>query len=229
MAVTLAQIVEISQEAPIWQGLRVRLPNGLHPAPGQYLLANRPHSDDPLPVALYPARLRLGDLRLVGPLPAAWAVGDWLEIRSPLGRGFRLPPQARRVALAALDGPTARLLPVIEAALDQGADVALYTLAPPAGLPLAVEVLPFSLLHEAPAWAQYLALTAPRARLTALREALGLTAEQGCPAAEVLVDTPIPCGGAAACGVCAVHTHHGWKLACEDGPVFPWDDLEVEG
>jgi dihydroorotate dehydrogenase electron transfer subunit len=38
--------------------------------------------------------------------------------------------------------------------------------------------------------------------------------------AQVLVGTPIPCGGIADCGVCAVNTKSSWMLACEDGPVF---------
>ena len=41
--------------------------------------------------------------------------------------------------------------------------------------------------------------------------------------AQVLVRTPLPCGGIAACGVCAVHltgSSRDYRLACKDGPVF---------
>jgi NAD(P)H-flavin reductase len=40
-----------------------------------------------------------------------------------------------------------------------------------------------------------------------------------------LVVAPMPCGGLAECGVCAVTTRRGWKLACKDGPVFDLGEL----
>jgi len=43
--------------------------------------------------------------------------------------------------------------------------------------------------------------------------------------AQVLVRTPVPCGGIAECGVCAVTLKSEWKLACKDGPVFDWGEL----
>jgi dihydroorotate dehydrogenase electron transfer subunit len=42
---------------------------------------------------------------------------------------------------------------------------------------------------------------------------------------KALVMTPIPCGGIAECGACAVPAHRGWKLACRDGPVFNLNEL----
>jgi NAD(P)H-flavin reductase len=39
----------------------------------------------------------------------------------------------------------------------------------------------------------------------------------------------MPCGGVADCGACAVETRLGWKLACEDGPVFDLIDLLPKG
>ena len=42
---------------------------------------------------------------------------------------------------------------------------------------------------------------------------------------EVLVVTPMPCGGRAQCGVCTVATAKGAKLACEEGPVFPLAEI----
>jgi hypothetical protein len=35
----------------------------------------------------------------------------------------------------------------------------------------------------------------------------------------------MPCAGLAACGVCAVQTRRGWKLACVDGPVFDLKEI----
>jgi hypothetical protein len=43
--------------------------------------------------------------------------------------------------------------------------------------------------------------------------------------AQALVITPMPCGGIAECGVCAVTARRGWKLACKDGPVFDLTEL----
>jgi dihydroorotate dehydrogenase electron transfer subunit len=43
--------------------------------------------------------------------------------------------------------------------------------------------------------------------------------------AQILIHTPVPCGGVAECGVCAVTSKSGWKLACRDGPVFDWREL----
>jgi NAD(P)H-flavin reductase len=41
----------------------------------------------------------------------------------------------------------------------------------------------------------------------------------------VLLRTQMPCGALAECGVCAVRTRGGWKMACKDGPVFDWREL----
>ena len=43
--------------------------------------------------------------------------------------------------------------------------------------------------------------------------------------AQALIVTPMPCGGIAECGVCAVTVRRGWKMACKDGPVFDLKEL----
>jgi ferredoxin len=40
-----------------------------------------------------------------------------------------------------------------------------------------------------------------------------------------LVDLPMPCG-TGECHACAVETSRGIKLACTQGPVFDWMELE---
>jgi dihydroorotate dehydrogenase electron transfer subunit len=104
----------------------------------------------------------------------------------------------------------------------------VYTRNAPPGLPVEVEILPLDLLHEAPAWADFLAIDVPMRDLPNLRAALhlGPYAHLACPA-QVLVITPVPCLGLGECGVCAVPTREGWRLACSDGPVFDWNSLEV--
>ena len=43
--------------------------------------------------------------------------------------------------------------------------------------------------------------------------------------AQALVLGPMPCGGLADCGVCAVTTRSDWKLACKEGPVFDLEEI----
>lgn len=212
----------LTLEAPGQTGALSACPPGLRPRAGQYCLAHAPALEECLPTALfaqgYPEE---GKVHWAAPLPPGWAAGTQLVVRGPLGKGFSLPPSARRVGLAALEGLPLRLLPVMHQALEQDASVALYTSAVPRSLPDEVEVLPLDLLPEAPAWADYLALDAPLARLGELPALLGLRERQRCAcAAQAVVFAPMPCGGLADCAVCAVPTARGWKRACRDGPVF---------
>lgn len=208
-------------------GARITCPTNLRPAPGQYLAASSSAIDEPLPVALFPSGLEGDELIIAPPLPDHWTTGTPLALRGPLGRGFRLPQTARRVALAALDISPARLLPLAFHALEQHASVTLYSRSIWPNLPLEVEILPLDLLHEAPVWADYLAVDVPARSLPDLRSAfhLGLYGRLACPA-EVLIYTPMPCTGLGECGVCAIPTRSGWQLACGDGPVFDWSRLE---
>jgi len=198
--------------------------------PGQYLLGFAAGSDEPLATPLFPAGAPQAErLWLAPPAPPAWTVGTALQVRAPLGSGFRLPPTAGRVACVAWQCGPWRLMPLLTQALAQRAAVALYTPFLPAGLPAAVEVLPLEALDELQGWADYLALDLEYAALPAVRRALGLGREQrlACPA-QALLRTPILCGGPAECGVCAVRTAAGWQLACKDGPVFDWSVLREE-
>lgn len=200
---------------------RIACPAGVIPIPGQYLLACVPGSDSPLAAPVFSAGSAPGGFLAAPPLPAEFFVpGTALALRGPLGRGFELPPSARKVALAGLDESPARLSGLIGPALDQGAAVVLLSDAPVAGLPAAVEVQPCSALAVVCAWADYLALDLVRGRLP------GLPSLRWPPQAEALVLTPMPCGDLAGCGACAIHLPRGgWKLACRDGPVFPLGEL----
>jgi hypothetical protein len=60
-----------------------------------------------------------------------------------------------------------------------------------------------------------------------LRNMIGLSEGIGLPCpAQVLITTPMPCAGLAKCGACAIASRRGWKLACEDGPVFDLNHLK---
>jgi len=156
-----------------------------------------------------------------GSMPPNWMPGTSLRLYGPLGHGFSLPAGARSVALAALGDTVARLLPLISAALVQGASIVLCSDARLPQLPTAVEVYPSSALPELFAWADFLALDVPLSSLPELRQRLGMDAHARLPIpAQVLVQTPMPCAGVGACGVCALPAGRGWKLACKDGPVF---------
>jgi dihydroorotate dehydrogenase electron transfer subunit len=60
-----------------------------------------------------------------------------------------------------------------------------------------------------------------------LRKSLQLRAHEYLPCpAQVLVTSPMPCGGIAECGVCALPLRKkGYVLTCKDGPVFNLNQL----
>ncbi|MCC6298940.1 MAG: hypothetical protein IT314_06555 [Anaerolineales bacterium] len=191
----------------------------LIPAPGQYLLVGD-GSDAVLPASLFYTDSAPGGF-IAAPAPSAWTPGMEIHVRGPLGRGFALPSSARKVALVAYDDSPARLRGLIQPALKQGAAIVLITDSAVENLPDDVEIQPLASLAEIAAWADYAAFDAARENLPGLMERLrGLNQASTWKDAEVLIRTPIPCGGVAECGVCAVVTKSGWKMACKDGPVF---------
>lgn len=205
--------------------VRVSCPTNLIPSPGQYLLASD-GSDSPLPVPLFYTDSAPQGFIAAAPLAAAWTPGIALQLRGPLGRGFSLPPAARRVGLIAFDDSPARLKGLIRVGLMQEAAIVLLSASIPENLPDDVEVQPLSALHDILAWADYIALDISRENVQPLREQLGAQYRQLARlTAQVLVRTPVPCGGIAECGVCAVMLQVEWQLACKDGPVFTGREL----
>ena len=202
---------------------RIACPADLRPGPGQYLLASL--LDDPVEALATPL-FASGMAAELAPFPTGWSPGARLALRGPLGRGFRLPPDSRRVCLAACQTTPARLLPLAALALGRGAAVTLVVEAQPQtaiprNLPAAVEVVPCEAMPEALAWADCLALDTPSGGLYSLLSRLNLDRGRAQALnAQVLVGTAMPCGGLAECGICAVRTSRSWMLACKDGPVF---------
>lgn len=220
-----ARLMEVRLEEGSLAG-RIERPAGLRMLPGQYLLGWSGAWDEPLAAVLFPAGVEDGALNLCPPLPQSWAAGMPLRLRGPLGQGFRLPASARRVAVASLAGGLSRLRLLVQQALLQGASVSIFADGLPQRLAAEVEIQPLDELPSAPAWADYLALELPVDRVPDLRARLALKPGQPCPcAAEALLLAPMPCGGASACGACAVATKSGLKLACKDGPVFALNEL----
>lgn len=205
--------------------LRVACPPNLIPSPGQYLLAGE-GSDAPLPVPLFYTDSAPRGFIAAASTPSSWNPGVELELRGPLGRGFMLPLSARRVGLIAFAGSPACLRGLVQPALNQNAAVVLVCDSNADHLPDEVEVQPMSVLEEVVEWADYLAFDVRREDLSQLRQRVGkLNPLPAGDAAQVLIHTPVPCGGLADCGVCAVTLKSGWKLACKDGPVFDWREL----
>ena len=214
------QVVELILENGL-RHARISCPADLVPAPGQYLLAGIASPSDPLPVPLFSTESTPGGFIASAPIPDFWTPGTIITLRGPLGRGFELPPSARKVALVPFDDSPARLRGLIQPALGQGAGVVLVSDSDGERLPDEVEVQPFSALDEILAWADYIAFDVGRENLPGFRERLGDLSQLSVRKdAQVLIYTPVPCGGVAECGVCAVTLKFGWKLACKDGPVF---------
>ncbi len=201
-------------------GGRLLCPQNLIPEPGQYLLAHD-GSNSPLPAPVFNAGPVSGGFLLAPPIPSTWQPGTTLSLRGPLGKGFSLPPSARRVALVPLGETSARLRPLLATALEQSAALVLVSDLDLPDLPPEVEIQSVSALAEVAQWADYLAIDIAREALPELCEMLG-SSKQAWVAleAQVLVVTPTPCGGLAECGVCAVTTRRGWKMACKDGPCI---------
>jgi hypothetical protein len=221
------ELVELYLENGLTGG-RLLCPQNLIPKPGQYLLAHDPASGSPLPAPVFSAGSISGGFLAAPPIPQTWQPGTSLSLRGPLGRGFTLPISARHVSLAALGDTFARLKPLLQTALEQDAAVVLVSELNLPDLPPEVEIRPVSSLPEIAGWADYLAVDVPREKLSGLREKFGFGEQVwGKVEAQALILTSMSCGGMAECGVCAVPTRHGWKMACKDGPVFKISELLV--
>lgn len=228
------RVMELELDWQGWQAAWVGCPPGAVPDVGQVVMAVAVDGEAEVPAALA-TPLFQGDrneqgflgLPLDGRLPAAWLPGVTLQLRGPLGRGFRLPRNMRRLGLAALGETAGRLLPLADYGLSQGADVALFSEHIPAMLPASVEFQSLSALPDALAWMDFLALDLPREALPDLRQRLRLEGARslGCQA-QALVTSPLPCAGLAGCGACALPARRGWRLVCEDGPVFDLTELD---
>ena len=223
---------EVQWQVGLGRTAWIECPKAAIPVAGRYVMTWSPEdSDAPLATPLFAARIEAGGFQSAPAIPGAWEPGTRLQLRGPLGKGFTPPANLRRLALASLDESMSRLQPLMQTALDQGAAVALFTDHALPSLPSAVEANPLESLREALTWTDYLAVDLPSQAILELSQRLEL--ERGsralpCPA-QALVHLAMPCGALAGCGACAVETRGGWKLACEDGPVFDLIDLLPKG
>ena len=218
------QVVELILENGLHHA-RISCPAAMIPSPGQYLLASDA-SDSPLPVPIFYTDSAPKGFIAAAPMPDSWSPGREIYLRGPLGRGFSLPAPARKVGLVAFDDAPSRLRGLVQPALKQGAAVVLVSDFAAETLPDDVEVQPMSALAEILEWADYLAFDVAREKLPELRECLGSMKQVWAwKDTQVLIRTPMPCGGVADCGICAVTLKSGWKMACKDGPVFALNEI----
>jgi hypothetical protein len=210
-------------------GAWIACPQAAIPAPGQYLIGRAiDEREATLGTALFAAGRDEDGFLAAAPIPSVWEPGARLELRGPTGRSLHLPDHTKRLALLALGETPTRLLPFAALALDRPeTSVALFTDANLPWLPAALEAQSLQSVPEALTWADFLAVDIPLQSLAGLRHILGLgTGDRlTCPG-EVLIETPVPCGGLADCGACAVPGRRGWKMACKDGPVFDINEIE---
>ena len=227
MALLTTRLLEVLQIGETIAGVFDLAEKSL-PTPGQYLpaqnLENQPEGfTHPLFTLISPA-----ERHPLGPIPSHWAPGDQIVCLPPHGKGFHLPSSARRVALLSFNGKPIRTLPLLPQALAQSAAVALFFQERPQpdlldAVPASVEISPLNDLKENLDWPDFLAAELTREELPVLWSFLGEAAQRF--TGQVLVKTPMPCRGLGTCGVCAVKTRHGWRYACEDGPVFSLKEL----
>ncbi len=228
MRTCTGRVTELRVDASGLVEARIACLAGAVPAPGQYVLAlDLRQADAALACTVFPSEIARASFVAAAPVSPAWTPGSELTLRGPLGHGFRLPPAAHRIALAALGESAARLLPLAAAALSIDASTAIFTDAPLPSMPASLEIYPLAALPETLPWADFLALDLPLEKLADLRLRLGLPRDRFPPIqAQALIITPMPCAAAAECGACAVPARGSWKLACQDGPIFNLRDIE---
>jgi NAD(P)H-flavin reductase len=225
-SVSISEIIQINGE----NCLRIEHAIFQQARAGQYLQAFGTGENELLPILLFPCQSPGQGWIFCGNFPRSWQPGMQLHLRGPRGNGFHLPPLAKKVALTSLDQVHLnRLLPLAFEALENGAEVCILTGTHPSDLPPEIELLPLDELHQIKNWADYLAACLPPAGVAVFQQELEINLGRNDKLqVEVMLDVPVICDEVSACGICAVNTGKGWKLACKDGPVFPLAELMIE-
>jgi len=228
MGYFIGRVTEIRLDASKQMEAFINCPVEAVPRAGQYLLASDlNHPGEVLGTGIFVAEMAMDGFWAGHPIPQAWKPGTNLDLVGPLGHGFDLPREVHRLGLIALGDTISRLMPLVSQGQQPHRGMTLFTDLPLPRIPAFLEVYPLSSLGEALDWPDFMVVDLPLHRLPELRNVLGIP--QGtyfsCPI-QVLLTTPMPCAGLSKCGACAVPAHRGWKLACEDGPVFDLNQLK---
>lgn len=232
MSEQIGLLLEIFQSSNGLGGV-LQLDSPLEISPGQYLQVWRDDETNALPVTAYPASLFHNGLLSLDKIPSHWSPGDHVHIAGPMGCGFSLPGNSQFIVLIAPDGEFERILPLAQLALKQNASVSLISGSMYdretflSTLPEVLEVHDMSNIPKALHWADFLAIDLKFEDINELESLLGVSHQDFMPVkqGQVLIRGKMPCAGKAQCGICAIKTRSGWKFVCEDGPVFPLEEL----
>lgn len=249
----------LAERTELGNGILLRLRDAqanLPCRPGQFLLLRCGPSWTPyLRRALFPVDAQQDTLALwinsLADEGMAWLsrrrVGDVLDLIGPLGKGFSLQPQQRRLMLVAEAAHVAPLLALMQVHLARQGSVVLLlqadtaaSLLPPGALPPSVEyytatgdgsagdvdVLNVPLAGALP-WADALAAAGSASFLRRLQARIGdLRPVPYRGFAQVVAPVALPCGSGA-CLACLVNTGRGYHRACQRGPVFDLTELAL--
>ena len=194
--------------------------------PGQILSARA--EGDILAAALFPCGMDGKGFTPPRELPVTWQPGVSLSIRYPLGKGFAVPPSARRLLMVSAAGHPQRLLPVAGTILANGGEAALFSYSQTNEISPEIELLTRDHLQDACTWADCIIGDTSIDHLPVWKGMVTRGDSAGSKRnIQVLIDTPMACHGTADCGVCAVKTKRGWINACSDGPVFQLAELDI--
>jgi hypothetical protein len=203
--------------------------------PGQYLAASsRSELDNQIPLSLFVESSKNNEITIGSPAPQNWYPGHEITFRGPLGQGFRPPLMLRRLALVGFDDTPNRLMSLVNHTFSQNVDIVMAGdfISNPVitrDIPANVELSTLDHLGDLLHWADFIALDVPAYRIHELNETFRATSTK-LPSGDtqVLIYTSMPCAAIAECGVCAVKTVKGYKLACQDGPVFNLKDISFD-
>ncbi len=259
MELTVTPTTVLAERTELGSGLllRVRGPRELLACrPGQFLMLRCGPAWNPyLRRALFPVELREDSLALwidsLADEGLAWLsrrkLGDSLDLIGPLGKGFSIQPQQRRLLLVAEAAHVSPLLALMQLQLARQGGVVLLLqgqtvtdLLPPGALPPSVEYYTATadgsagdadalgaLLVSTLLWADALAAAGSTGFLRRLQRRLEEVRPQPYRGfAQAVAPVPLPCG-AGACLACLVDTGRGYHRACQRGPVFDLAELAL--
>lgn len=201
---------------------------------GQYVHVMLEEADnDPLPRVMYVEYGSSSTTPVFFPAPANWHPGCRVSFRGPLGHGFQLPALLRRIIMIGFDDDPSRLMPLIQSCLKLKADIVLSGefLSNPEickDIPPQIELANSDQWPDLLKWADMVAMDIPIQKWQQLCDFTSRYDTLINPMnIQILIHTSMPCGGIAECGVCAVSTKRGYKMACADGPVFNLSELKL--
>jgi dihydroorotate dehydrogenase electron transfer subunit len=193
--------------------------------PGQYFRAFAPSYTQVIPIPVYPYAVTPDEFLLCGKLPVDWHPGMDVLMQGPFGNGFSLSLSSRRLLLCAAHlSLEPRLFLLALHALQRAADVVWVSDSLSLALPPQIEILKRSDLPAAMEWSDACAVAVPLHQAGETLNALHIKPADRSKV-EVFIDAPLVCGSSR-CGVCALETRKGFRLACKDGPIFPLKELQ---